>query len=331
MPHSQPATSPVAAELAGVLPERHERVLQDVDDDLRVVAPAHEPGVEPGRVPVVQLPERHAVTAGDRATSSASSWSTAAAPMPSLSHRKARKVPVRSDQNLSALPEAADWASVLLMQVTMPARSAAATARRAQILDATIDVIAQEGFARASFARICERAGLSSTRLISYHFAGKAELVAALVEHVIAGIGEHVGARVMAAETPGARLGAYIDGVVGYADTHRAPMSALLQVVTSGAWGDGAAGAERREPPREDPCRRSACRRDAAVRHPRHGQHDPAGRRGGALPAGGRTRPRLHGVRRRAGGALRPRDEGGSMTLRTAARSASWGRRRSTT
>ena len=125
------------------------------------------------------------------------------------------------------------------MQVTMPARSAAATSRRAQILDATIDVIAQEGFARASFARICERAGLSSTRLISYHFAGKAELVAALVEHVVAGIGEHVGALVMAAETPGERLRAYVEGVVGYADTHRAPMSALLQVVMSGAWGDG--------------------------------------------------------------------------------------------
>ena len=123
------------------------------------------------------------------------------------------------------------------MQVT--ARSAAATARRAQILEATIEVVAEEGFARASFARICERAGLSSTRLISYHFAGKAELVAALVEHVVAGIGEHVGALVMAAETPGDRLRAYIEGVVGYADTHRAPMSALLQVVMSGAWGDG--------------------------------------------------------------------------------------------
>ena len=123
------------------------------------------------------------------------------------------------------------------MQVTQ--RSAAATARRAQILEATIDVVAEEGFAKASFARICERAGLSSTRLISYHFAGKAELVAALVEHVVAGIGEHVGALVMAAETPGDRLRAYIEGVVGYADTHRAPMSALLQVVMSGAWGDG--------------------------------------------------------------------------------------------
>ena len=123
------------------------------------------------------------------------------------------------------------------MQVTQ--RSAAATSRRAQILEATIDVVAEEGFAKASFARICERAGLSSTRLISYHFAGKAELVAALVEHVVAGIGEHVGALVMAAETPGERLRAYVEGVVGYADTHRAPMSALLQVVMSGAWGDG--------------------------------------------------------------------------------------------
>jgi AcrR family transcriptional regulator len=123
------------------------------------------------------------------------------------------------------------------MQVTT--RSTAAAARRAQIIEATIDVVAEEGFARASFARICERAGLSSTRLISYHFAGKAELVAALVEHVVAGIGAHVGARVMAAETPGDRLRAYIEGVVGYADAHRAPMSALLQVVVSGAWGDG--------------------------------------------------------------------------------------------
>jgi AcrR family transcriptional regulator len=136
-----------------------------------------------------------------------------------------------------ALRPAGGSASFLLVQVSQ--RSAAATARRAQVLEATIDVVAEEGFARASFARISERAGLSSTRLISYHFAGKAELVAALVEHVIAGIGEHVGALVMAAETPGDRLRAYIEGVVEYADAHRAPMSALLQVVMSGAWGDG--------------------------------------------------------------------------------------------
>ncbi len=118
-------------------------------------------------------------------------------------------------------------------------RSAASTARRAQILDATIAVVAEEGFARATFARIAGRAGLSSTRLISYHFAGKDDLVAALVEHVVGGIGDHVGARVMAETTARGKLGAYIEGVVTYADTHRAPMSALLQVAMSATADDG--------------------------------------------------------------------------------------------
>lgn len=120
------------------------------------------------------------------------------------------------------------------MQVTT--RSATSSARRAQILDATIAVVAEEGFAKATFARIAEKAGLSSTRLISYHFAGKDDLVAALVEHVVGGIGEHVGGRVMHETTARGRLGAYIKGVVTYADGHRAPMSALLQVVMSAAW-----------------------------------------------------------------------------------------------
>ncbi len=119
------------------------------------------------------------------------------------------------------------------------ARSVASTARRAQILDATIEVIAAEGFSAASFKRIAEQAGLSSTRLISYHFAGKHELVSALVEHVVAGIGAHVGARVMAEGTARGQLGAYIEGVVEHADTHGAPMAALLQVVMSGAWSEG--------------------------------------------------------------------------------------------
>ena len=43
----------------------------------------------------------------------------------------------------------------------------------------------------------------------------------------------------MAEESPQGRLQAYIEGVVEYADTHRAPMAALLQVVMSGAWSEG--------------------------------------------------------------------------------------------
>jgi AcrR family transcriptional regulator len=44
-------------------------------------------------------------------------------------------------------------------------------ARRREIVAATIDTVAALGYRSASFAKIAERSGLSSTRLISYHFA----------------------------------------------------------------------------------------------------------------------------------------------------------------
>lgn len=112
--------------------------------------------------------------------------------------------------------------------------SVTARARRAQIVEATIEVIASEGYAQASFARIAERAGLSSTRLISYHFAGKDDLVAAVVRTVVDGIGGRVSERVMAERTPRGMLRAYVEGVVGYAAQHRAHLAALLQVVVAG-------------------------------------------------------------------------------------------------
>lgn len=123
---------------------------------------------------------------------------------------------------------------MLLMSVT-DGRSPAATARRAQIVAATIDVIAAEGFANASFARIAQEAGLSSTRLISYHFAGKDELVAAVVAHVFERIGCHVGPKVAAAaDDAWAMLRAYIEANVEFISTHRAPMRALLAIVLGG-------------------------------------------------------------------------------------------------
>ncbi|WP_033287855.1 TetR/AcrR family transcriptional regulator [Amycolatopsis jejuensis] len=55
---------------------------------------------------------------------------------------------------------------------------------RAQIISATIATIADHGYARTTFARIKERAGLSSTRLISYHFTNKAGLMQAVLSTV---------------------------------------------------------------------------------------------------------------------------------------------------
>lgn len=114
-------------------------------------------------------------------------------------------------------------------------RSVTADARRAQIVSATIGVIADEGFAQTSYARIAAAAGLSSTRLISYHFADKAELVWAVVQHVLDAIGAEVGRRVSAEATAAGQLRAYIEGVVGFTDSHRAEMQALLRTVLAGA------------------------------------------------------------------------------------------------
>ncbi len=110
-----------------------------------------------------------------------------------------------------------------------------ATARRSQIVTATIDVIAEVGYGRASFARIAEHAGLSSTRLISYHFAGKDELITAVAEDVVASIGEYMAQRVGAETSAAGMLRAYIEGMVEFTVTHRARMKALLEIFLGGA------------------------------------------------------------------------------------------------
>ena len=58
-------------------------------------------------------------------------------------------------------------------------------ARRAQIIGCAIEVLAELGYAQASYARIAERAGTSKS-VISYHFAGKDELLEQVVQSVYA-------------------------------------------------------------------------------------------------------------------------------------------------
>ncbi|WP_051343355.1 TetR/AcrR family transcriptional regulator [Pseudonocardia spinosispora] len=126
--------------------------------------------------------------------------------------------------------------------------SAAAAARRTQILAATIETIAELGYRGATFARIAERGGLSSTRLISYHFAGRDELVKAVVADVYLSIDRFLLER--AADQPGSRplrqppgeppppvrggawdeLRAYLTGVVAFIDGHRTRMQALHSI-----------------------------------------------------------------------------------------------------
>jgi AcrR family transcriptional regulator len=116
----------------------------------------------------------------------------------------------------------------------MQARSVTEQARRAQIIGAAIETIAELGYPRTTFARIAERAGLSSTGLISYHFANKGELIEQAALSVITEIGAVVHLRVTAASTAPDRLRAYILGTTEFIDTHRTQMKALLDIFLNG-------------------------------------------------------------------------------------------------
>lgn len=70
-------------------------------------------------------------------------------------------------------------------------------ARRAQIVEGAITVIAEHGYRNASLARIAQHVGISRG-LISYHFSGKAELIAQVLVTVYTDAATVMGARVAA-------------------------------------------------------------------------------------------------------------------------------------
>jgi AcrR family transcriptional regulator len=104
------------------------------------------------------------------------------------------------------------------------------TARRAQIVEAAIDTIAAEGLAGTSFAKIARTAGLSSTGLISYHFASKRELMDEVARVVSEELAEVVGRRMHAADGPAAGLRAFIAATVEYAGTHHTRLRAAREI-----------------------------------------------------------------------------------------------------
>ncbi|SDI08525.1 TetR/AcrR family transcriptional regulator [Nonomuraea jiangxiensis] len=95
---------------------------------------------------------------------------------------------------------------------------------------ATIATIAELGFRQASFARIAERAGLSSTRLISYHFDGKDELIGQAMSTIYGDLAAFMGQRVGAQSTPGAAVDAYIRSLAEYISEHRDEMRAATEI-----------------------------------------------------------------------------------------------------
>ncbi|MFI7444189.1 TetR/AcrR family transcriptional regulator [Nonomuraea indica] len=117
-------------------------------------------------------------------------------------------------------------------------RSFIETARRAQIVQCAIDVIADTGYAQASLARIAERAGISKG-VISYHFDSKDELVQQIVQEAFALGDAFVRPRIEAQATAAGMLRAYIEASVEFYRTHRRHMLALLDIWTNFRTEDG--------------------------------------------------------------------------------------------
>jgi AcrR family transcriptional regulator len=107
-------------------------------------------------------------------------------------------------------------------------------ARRSQIVGSAIDTIAEVGYRAASFAKIAQRADISSTGLISYHFAGRRDLIEQVVLDIYTMIAQFMDERMQGIRTASAALRTYILAQVEFIATHRTQMKALFDIFISG-------------------------------------------------------------------------------------------------
>ncbi len=113
-----------------------------------------------------------------------------------------------------------------------PERTFIETARRAQIAAAAIDTIAEVGYAGASFARIAERVGISRG-LISYHFAGKDDLIKQVVHEAAEEAKAYIRPRILAEPTGPGMLRAYIESNLAFMRDHRNNVIAMIEIARS--------------------------------------------------------------------------------------------------
>lgn len=102
-------------------------------------------------------------------------------------------------------------------------------ARRAQIVAAAVETIAELGYGQASLARIAERAGISKG-VISYHFASKDDLVREIAAEVVAKGEAYMVPRIMAETSGRGILRAYIESNLAFMRDHRSHLAAFLDI-----------------------------------------------------------------------------------------------------
>jgi AcrR family transcriptional regulator len=111
-------------------------------------------------------------------------------------------------------------------------------ARRAQIIDAAIETVATVGYARASLARIAQQAKTSKS-VVSYHFAGKDDLLVQVVTKIYTDTWAFMEPRIAAETSAAGKLRAYITAELDYMRLHRSRLLAVANIVTNHRADDG--------------------------------------------------------------------------------------------
>lgn len=110
--------------------------------------------------------------------------------------------------------------------------------RRAQIVEYAIEAIAELGYANASLAEIAKRAGVSKG-VISYHFAGKRELIQQVIQSILCKANQLMVPRVFAEQSAAGRLRAYIESNLEFLGANRKSTQAILNIVSNARDDDG--------------------------------------------------------------------------------------------
>jgi AcrR family transcriptional regulator len=102
-------------------------------------------------------------------------------------------------------------------------------ARRRQIVETAIRTIADCGYSRASLAEIARQAGISKG-VISYHFAGKEDLIEEILSRLLREPAEFVKQQVDACDSALEKLQAYVRANFEFMKEHRTGYVALVDL-----------------------------------------------------------------------------------------------------
>jgi AcrR family transcriptional regulator len=109
-------------------------------------------------------------------------------------------------------------------------------ARREQITNLAIDLIAEHGYAGTSLARIAEAAGLSNAAVL-YHFGSKNAVLESAYAKVITDLGETVWAAMSAAPSAKDSIDAYVRALVAFMVSRPTYLRLMIEVLTTSELG----------------------------------------------------------------------------------------------